>query len=220
MDFEGINDSLGHFGKYQKYVFGLACIGSFIPAMVVVAMTFVGNPVKYRCVVPNCDDNTTTYNETFVEWAIPEGDQCHVRALINTASDDCESDVFSNSTISCSKWVYDTSMFSATTVTEFDLTCDRAWLGPLAGSVYMIGMLVGAIVIGDFADRFGRKKGILVAVLLLGSGGVLSAVSPNYYIPLDAFLHWCWRCWPLPGYICPRCRIYWCQMANILWHHH
>ncbi|XP_069936748.1 organic cation transporter protein [Cherax quadricarinatus] len=46
----------------------------------------------------------------------------------------------------------------------------------------MTGMLVGAVTIGDLADRFGRKIGILVSALLLGFGGVVSAVSPNYYI--------------------------------------
>lgn len=44
----------------------------------------------------------------------------------------------------------------------------------------MLGMLLGAITIGDFADRFGRKLGIMVSVLLIGVGGILSAVSPNY----------------------------------------
>lgn len=63
---------------------------------------------------------------------------------------------------------------------QFDLTCEKAWLGPLAGSMYMFGMLLGAITIGDLADRFGRKMGILVSVILLGGGGVLSACSPNY----------------------------------------
>ncbi|ROT71597.1 putative organic cation transporter [Penaeus vannamei] len=48
--------------------------------------------------------------------------------------------------------------------------------------MYMVGMLLGAITIGDLADRFGRKMGILVSVMLLGGGGVLSAVSPNYYM--------------------------------------
>ena len=46
--------------------------------------------------------------------------------------------------------------------------------------MYMVGMLLGAITIGDLADRLGRKVGILVSVLLLGGGGVLSAFSPNY----------------------------------------
>lgn len=52
MDFEEINDVLGPFGKYQKFVFFLACWGSFMPAMVVVCMTFVGNNVDHRWVDP------------------------------------------------------------------------------------------------------------------------------------------------------------------------
>nr|XP_053648402.1 organic cation transporter-like protein [Cherax quadricarinatus] len=137
----------------------------------------------YRvCEVPNCDDNSTNYMEIFTEWAIPEGDQCHVWTIKNNITDQCQPDVFSNTTTSCSQWVYDTSLFSATTVTQYDLTCEKAWLRPLAGSMYMTGMLVGAIVIGDLADRFGRKIGILVSALLLGTGGVLSTVPSNYYI--------------------------------------
>ncbi|XP_053651819.2 organic cation transporter protein [Cherax quadricarinatus] len=182
MDFEAISDAVGHFGRYQKYVFGLASIGLFITSMSAVSMTFLANPVKYRCVVPNCDDNSSHYEEIFTEWAIPEGDQCHVWTLKDNITDQCQPDVFSNSTTSCSQWVYDTSLFSATTVTQFDLTCDKAWLRPFAGSMYMTGMLVGAIVIGDLADRFGRKKAILTSVLLLGTGGVISAVSSNYYV--------------------------------------
>ncbi|XP_069946223.1 organic cation transporter protein-like [Cherax quadricarinatus] len=134
------------------------------------------------CMVPNCDDNSTHYEEIFTEWAIPEGDQCRVWTLKNNITDQCEPEVFSNSTSSCSQWVYDTSLFSATTVTEFDLTCGKAWLRPLAGSIYMTGMSVGAFVVGNLADRFGRKKGILVSVLLLGTSGVISAVSPSYYM--------------------------------------
>ncbi|XP_069960339.1 organic cation transporter protein-like [Cherax quadricarinatus] len=138
--------------------------------------------VNERCAVPNCDDNSTHYEENFTEWAIPEGDQCHVWTLRNNITEQCQPDVFSNSTSSCSQWVYDTSLFSATTVTQFDLTCENAWLRPLGGSVYMIGMLVGAVVIGDLADRFGRRKGILVSVLLVGASGVMCSVSPNYYM--------------------------------------
>ena len=68
--------------------------------------------------MPTCDNNETQYNETFVDWAIPEGDQCHVRKLSTPNSTTCEDDGFINETTTCTDWVYDTSMFTSTTVTE------------------------------------------------------------------------------------------------------
>ncbi|KAK3888657.1 hypothetical protein Pcinc_007270 [Petrolisthes cinctipes] len=134
------------------------------------------------CVVPGCDGSNTSYVEDFVNWTIPEGDQCHYyKPISNASSQQCSQDDFDEDlTLNCTEWVYDTSTFTSTTVTEFDLTCDNAKLVPLAGSMYMVGMLVGAITIGDFADRFGRKLGIMVSVLLISIGGILSALSPNY----------------------------------------
>ena len=74
--------------------------------------------------------------------------------------------------------IYISSFFNL----QFNLVCDDAWLAPLAGSIYMLGMLVGAITIGDLSDRYGRKFGLLVSILLLGTCGFLSSVSPNYYM--------------------------------------
>ena len=65
---------------------------------------------------------------------------------------------------------------------QFDLVCDYAWLQPLSNSAYMAGMFVGASLLGDLADRIGRKKGILVTTTVMIIGGLLSAVSINYYM--------------------------------------
>ncbi|XP_045136740.1 organic cation transporter protein-like isoform X2 [Portunus trituberculatus] len=167
------------FGASQLYVYALAWIAVIICAPVYVDYNFLVRQVPTRCMVPSCDNNETSYNETFVEWTIPEKQQCKMYQPKND-SNQCMEEDFTNVTETCSEWVYDTSLFTSTTVTEFDLVCDSDWLRPLAGSMYMLGMLLGAITIGDLADRFGRKMGLMVSVLLLGGGGVLSAVSPNY----------------------------------------
>ena len=44
----------------------------------------------------------------------------------------------------------------------------------------MLGMLVGAFVLGDLADRIGRRRGTLVTLCLLSLGGMLNAASVNY----------------------------------------
>ena len=59
------------------------------------------------------------------------------------------------------------------------MTCDNSWLAPMAGSAYMLGMTFGAIIIGDLSDRFGRKLGFLVSILLMAGGGLICAASVN-----------------------------------------
>ncbi|XP_064117450.1 organic cation transporter protein-like isoform X1 [Macrobrachium nipponense] len=177
------------FGISQLYVYALAWLAVLICAPVYVVSNFLIRRVSHRCWVPNCDSDNSTYNASFLDYTIPfnEGkdqyEECEMFDLKDPEDNStCTVADFDQSAppVKCSKWVYDTELFTSTTVTDFDLTCDRSFLGPLAGSMYMLGMLLGAIIIGDFADRFGRKYGILVSVVLLGGGGVLSAVSPNY----------------------------------------
>ncbi|XP_076063522.1 organic cation transporter protein-like isoform X2 [Oratosquilla oratoria] len=191
MDIDAIYVHLKEFGKYQKFLFALACLACSMGGPPVVQDTFVGHTPLYRCKIPICDTDDSCYEQDFLNETIPfdeDGklDTCTYYRYTGTnvtAGDEGEcpvSDFDRNDPVQCSEWVYDTSIFYSSTVSEFDLTCTKAWLGPLAGSMYMVGMLIGAITIGDLADRFGRKVGIMVSVFLLGVSGCLSAISPNY----------------------------------------
>ncbi|XP_023420065.1 solute carrier family 22 member 6 isoform X3 [Cavia porcellus] len=51
-------------------------------------------------------------------------------------------------------WVYDNSTFPSTIVTEWDLVCSHRALRQLAQSLYMVGVLLGAMSFGHLADRF------------------------------------------------------------------
>nr|XP_055170998.1 solute carrier family 22 member 6 isoform X3 [Nyctereutes procyonoides] len=51
-------------------------------------------------------------------------------------------------------WIYDNSTFPSTIVTEWDLVCSNRALRQLAQSLYMVGVLLGAMVFGYLADRF------------------------------------------------------------------
>ncbi|KAK4024948.1 hypothetical protein OUZ56_010443 [Daphnia magna] len=82
--------------------------------------------------------------------------------------------------VGCDHWIYDTSLFQSTIVTEFDLTCENEWKETLASSVYMFGMLIGAATLGNIADRIGRKLAFSVNVVLLATLTTGLAFSPNF----------------------------------------
>ncbi|XP_064084803.1 organic cation transporter protein-like isoform X2 [Macrobrachium nipponense] len=66
----------------------------------------------------------------------------------------------------CTKWVYDTSVFSSTITSEFDLVCDREYLRATYQSIKMIGAFFSPIVGGYLADRYGRKIVVVVTLVV------------------------------------------------------
>lgn len=61
---------------------------------------------------------------------------------------------FGNKTVaSCAGFVYDHSEVRQSIVTEWDLVCEREWLAKLTQPTFMLGVLVGALIFGDIADR-------------------------------------------------------------------
>ncbi|XP_066466308.1 solute carrier family 22 member 6-A-like [Tiliqua scincoides] len=77
-------------------------------------------------------------------------------------------------------WVYDRTTYSSTIITEWDLVCDLRKLREMAQSIYMTGVLLGALVLGGLADRFGRKAIIMWSFLQMAVTGSCAAFSPNY----------------------------------------
>ncbi|XP_037597602.1 solute carrier family 22 member 12 isoform X3 [Cebus imitator] len=51
-------------------------------------------------------------------------------------------------------WVYDRSTFTSTIVMKWDLVCDSHALKPMAQSIYLAGILVGAAACGPASDRW------------------------------------------------------------------
>ena len=56
----------------------------------------------------------------------------------------------------CSKWDYLLEGSQQTLVSQFDLVCGKRYLISLTESSYMFGDMIGALVFGILADKFGR----------------------------------------------------------------
>uniref|UniRef100_A0A4W4H216 Solute carrier family 22 member 6 n=1 Tax=Electrophorus electricus TaxID=8005 RepID=A0A4W4H216_ELEEL len=63
---------------------------------------------------------------------------------------------------------------------EWDLVCDLRSLKRMGQTVYMGGVLVGALVFGGLSDRFGRRVLLLISNLLLAVSGTCAAFSTSF----------------------------------------
>ncbi|KAM4721636.1 solute carrier family 22 member 6-A-like [Rhinophrynus dorsalis] len=77
-------------------------------------------------------------------------------------------------------WEYDRNEFTSTIITEWDLVCGRKTRRQLAQSIYMAGVLVGAVILGGLSDRYGRRALLIWSYLQMAVCGACSAFSPNY----------------------------------------
>ncbi|XP_067642219.1 organic cation transporter protein-like [Eurosta solidaginis] len=82
----------------------------------------------------------------------------------------------------CQEVVYDRSVFHENIITEWNLICDRAWLASLAQSFVMIGIMLGNIVFGLFADKWGRRPIFVSACVMQLIFGCLVSASPSFWM--------------------------------------
>lgn len=60
----------------------------------------------------------------------------------------------------------------------------------LVGTTYFLGMATGQLVFGPASDRFGRRRCLLVGIVLISIGAFGSAVAPNFALLLVARTVW------------------------------
>lgn len=57
------------------------------------------------------------------------------------------------------RFSYDLSEIQQSIVTDWDLVCEKEWLAKFCQPTFMLGVLIGAVVFGDIADRSGWTAG-------------------------------------------------------------
>ncbi|KAF7993231.1 hypothetical protein HCN44_006291 [Aphidius gifuensis] len=68
-----------------------------------------------------------------------------------------------------------------TTVTEWNLVFDRKPMVALSDSIFMGGVMVGSMIFGGLSDTIGRKLVFTISLIIQLVGGILVAISPNYW---------------------------------------
>ncbi|XP_038565389.1 solute carrier family 22 member 6 [Micropterus salmoides] len=77
-------------------------------------------------------------------------------------------------------WSYNMTEMSSTIISDWHLVCDmRSWK-QMGQTVYMGGVLVGALIFGGLSDRYGRRILLLISNLLMAVAGTCAAFSTSF----------------------------------------
>ncbi|XP_077403600.1 solute carrier family 22 member 6 [Vanacampus margaritifer] len=77
-------------------------------------------------------------------------------------------------------WSYNMTGMTSSIIAEWDLVCDLRSLKQMGQTVYMGGVLVGSIVLGSLADRFGRRILLIISHLLMAVAGTCATFSTSF----------------------------------------
>uniref|UniRef100_A0A8C6SW78 Solute carrier family 22 member 16 n=1 Tax=Neogobius melanostomus TaxID=47308 RepID=A0A8C6SW78_9GOBI len=201
MTVEKIFDELGHFKRFQACLYFAAVFQAVSCGIHYLASVFLVETPNFVCSTP---DNITeilfgNLTTSSFEDILPkfngkmplvvrtdQGEQwelgrCQRSLRVNPV--DFTYEFNGNKTVVlCDHFIYDHSEILSSIVTDWDLVCEKEWLAKLCQPSFMLGVLIGAVVFGDLADRIGRVKIMMFTSLCQFGLGVAVAFSPNYYV--------------------------------------
>ncbi|XP_030368675.1 solute carrier family 22 member 13-like isoform X3 [Strigops habroptila] len=186
-EFGDLISAVGEFGLYQKLLVLLISLPLLLNPFQMIGQVFMVLDEPHHCntswiraVGPNLTEEEQL-NLTLPRDADGEYEQCSMYSPVDWDLDSIVAYGL-NATEKCSSgWVYPSAQ-APSLLTEFDLVCDRKDLNDVSQAIYMVGLLLGAIILGPLSDTIGRRAVFLISMLIQGLFGVAIAFVPHFYV--------------------------------------
>ncbi|XP_014473977.1 PREDICTED: organic cation transporter protein-like isoform X2 [Dinoponera quadriceps] len=149
-------------------------------ASVDAVQTAIGNLGRWQvtvCLAISLVKFPVAWHQLAIVFMAPHQDYNCTKPATTDAQDQCTVNV-NGTSVGCTEWEYDRSVFPETIISEWNLVCDRTHYANIQQSILMFGVLLGNIIFGSLADRYGRKIPLMVSVVLQLVSGIGCAIVP------------------------------------------
>ncbi|XP_046723252.1 LOW QUALITY PROTEIN: solute carrier family 22 member 6 [Silurus meridionalis] len=194
MPFADLLEEVGGLGRFQLIHITLLSIPGLLMASQNLLNNFTAGIPAHHCTIPNMtsalnlsevdqsallrafipqDDSQLSQCKRYIQpqWHLSSGNQSHTRNLNYTVME----------TENCMDgWTYKKTEFISTIVSEWDLVCNLRPLKQMSQTIYMGGVLTGAIIFGGLSDRFGRKMLLTWSYFQLAVLGTFTSFSSSF----------------------------------------
>uniref|UniRef100_A0A8C5BUS8 Solute carrier family 22 member 6 n=1 Tax=Gadus morhua TaxID=8049 RepID=A0A8C5BUS8_GADMO len=179
MGFVDLLDQIGGFGRFQWLHVTLISLPGLLMASQNLLNNFVAGMPAHHC-TPSANHNIyiVICGVMRCRYVTPQWHQL----LMNSTAPPADLTSAVETEACLDGWTFDQSEFDSTIVTEWDLVCSLRPLKQMSQTIYMGGVLAGAIIFGGLSDRFGRKVILSWSYLQLAILGSCTALSPSYAI--------------------------------------
>lgn len=139
------------------------------------SLTTVAATPDHRCFIDEIDSNSTklAWNSSIFLSSIPSK---------NGVLDACSMYGVNKSIVPCESYVYDKTYYLSSRTMEWNFVCDQRWRISIAQTIYMFGVFAGSSILGNMADKYGRKPIFCMSGLFQLIFGILVALVP-WYVP-------------------------------------